>query len=604
MRIKYLNTYFISIMLVFLLALAACSKNSDDNNASGPDNDDDLFDISDFDQTKENMGDAIDGGTLNFGLVSDSPFAGTLNWAFYSGNPDAEILNWFDESLLDMNADYEYTQDGAATYEVSDDHRTFTFTIGDDVNWHDGEPVTAEDWAFSYEVIGHPDYDGPRYDSSFTNVEGMDEYHEGEADDISGIDVIDDKTLEITFKKGTPSLLNGGIWPYPLAEHIFGDMDVSEMGESDAVRKNPIGFGPFKVKDIVPGESVTFEKFDDYWRGEPKLDGVDLTVVNPETVVQSLEKGKVDMVDSFPADQYPNHADMSNVEYLGDIDMSYSYIGFKLGDWDKEKGEVVPDPDKKMADKELRQAMWHAVDNDQVGKKFYHGLRWNATTLIPPSHEQFHDEDNPGLEYDPEKAEELLDEAGYEDVDDDGFREDPDGNELVINFAFMEGDDVAEPMAKYYMQAWEEVGLKVELLDGRLQEFNTFYERVGETGDDDEEVDVYAGAWGVASDVDPRGLYGRDAIFNFPRYATDENDELLEEGVSEDSFDVDHREEVYNDWQELMVDEVPVFPTLYRSEIIPVNNRVLNYSIDDDEDLYRYEIELSEEEPITAEEAE
>src|SRR5699024_4645537 len=102
----------------------------------------------------------------------------------------------------------------------------------------------------------------------------------------------------------------------------------------------------------------------------------------------------------------------------------------------------------------------------------------------------------------------------------------------------------------------------------------------------------------------PRGLYGRDAIFNFPRYATDENDELLEEGVSEDSFDVDHREEVYNDWQELMVDEVPVFPTLYRSEIIPVNNRVLNYSIDDDEDLYRYEIELSEEEPITAEEAE
>src|SRR5699024_8657375 len=98
MRIKYLNTYFISIMLVFLLALAACSKNSDDNNASSPDNDDDLFDISDFDQTKENMGDAIDGGTLNFGLVSDSPFAGTLNWAFYSGNPDAEILNWFDES--------------------------------------------------------------------------------------------------------------------------------------------------------------------------------------------------------------------------------------------------------------------------------------------------------------------------------------------------------------------------------------------------------------------------------------------------------------------------------------------------------------------------
>src|SRR5699024_5486272 len=187
---------------------------------------------------------------------------------------------------------------------------------------------------------------------------------------------------------------------------------------------------------------------------------------------------------------------------------------------------------------------------------------------------------------------------------DDGFREDPDGEQLVINFASMDGGDVAEPMAKYYMQAWADVGLKVELLDGRLQEFNSFYERVGETGDDDPEIDIFAGAWGVASDVDPRGLYGRNAIFNFPRYASEKNDELLEKGVSEEAFDTDYRIDVYNEWQEFMVEEVPVFPTLYRSEIVPVNNRVLNYSIDDDEDLYRYEIELSEEEPITAEEAE
>src|SRR5699024_3755528 len=105
------------------------------------------------------------------------------------------------------------------------------------------------------------------------------EYHDGEADSISGIEVIDDQTLEITYDKPTPSLLAGGIWPYALAKHIFGDMEVADISSSDEVRKNPIGIGPFKVTSITPGESVTYEKNEDYWQGEPKLDEVTLRVV-------------------------------------------------------------------------------------------------------------------------------------------------------------------------------------------------------------------------------------------------------------------------------------------------------------------------------------
>src|SRR5699024_287068 len=163
------------------------------------------------------------------------------------------------------------------------------------------------------------------------------------------------------------------------------------------------------------------------------------------------------------------------------------------------------------------EAMWYAVDNDAVGEQFYNGLRWNGNTLIPPSHVNFHADDVEAPTYDPDKANEILDEAGYEWADGEDYRTDKDGEELVINFASMDGGDIAEPLAKYYIQAWEEVGLNVELLDGRLQEFEVFYDRVGETGDDDEEVDIYQGAWGVASDVDPSGLYGPEAIFNFPR---------------------------------------------------------------------------------------
>ena len=580
-----------AILLVGLvLILAACGEKADDQ----------IFSIDDFDKIKTNEGEAIEGGTINYGLVTDSPFEGTLNYTFYSGNPDAEIISWFDEPLLAIDENYNFTQDGAATFEVNQEENSITFTIRDNVNWHDGKPVTAEDWVFSYEVIGHPEYDGIRYNSDFTIIQGMEAYHKGEADSISGIEIHDEKSFTITYDQFTPSLLASGVWTYAMPKHIFEDIPVAEMSSSDAVRRNPIGMGPFKVDSIVPGESVTLVKNEDYWRGEPNLDGVTIRVVNPNVVVQSVKNGEVDLVSSFPTDQYPDNKDLSNVQFLADVENAYTYIGFKLGKWDEEAGEVVMDPDMKMADVNLRRAMWYAVDNDTIGKQFYNGLRWNATTLIPPSHPDYHDGTIEAPLYDPEKANEILDEAGYIDVDGDGFREDRDGNELVINFASMSGGDTAEPIARYYMQAWEAVGLNVQLLDGRLQEFNTFYDRVEA---DDPAIDIYQGAWGVASDVDPSGLYGRNAAFNFPRYTNEENDRLLAEGISEAAFDQEYRQNVYKEWQKLMVEEVPVFPTVYRAKLVPVNNRVLNYAVgfDSSTGIYRHELAVSQDEPVKAE---
>lgn len=600
MRKTHLGKAVFAAMLVLVLALSACGK--DNSGESKPEKDSGkkeevLYSIEDFNKIKENKGEAIDGGSFTFGLVSNTAFEGTLNWNFYAGNPDAQVLSWFDEPLLTWDENYVYTNDGAATYEASEDGKTFTFTIRDNVNWQDGEPVTAEDWLFAHEVIGHPDYDGVRY-GDVANIVGMDEYHEGKAETISGIKVLGEKTLQITYKESTPSLITGGIWTYPLAKHIFKDIPVKDMSSSPEVREHPIGFGPFIVESIVPGESVTMKKNENYWRGEPKLDKVTVKVVNPNVVVQALKKGEVDTVSEFPVDQFPANADMSNVEFLGDIDRAYSYIGFKLGTWDNEKNQVVTNPDAKMADKNLRKAMWLAVDNDTVGKKFYHGLRWNATTLIPPSHPEFHDASNPGVAYDPEKAKQLLDEAGFKDVDGDGIREDKEGKELVINFAAMSGDEVAEPIANYYIQAWKEIGLKVEKLDGRLHEMNSFYDRVGRGGEDDPEIDVYAAAWGVGIDVDPTGLYGRNVLFNFTRWSSEENDRLLAEGISEEAFDVEKRKQIYKEWQQMMIDEVPVFPTLYRSVLVPVNNRVVNYSIGDGTGMYLYEIGVTQEEPL------
>jgi len=606
----------VAMLLVLSLALVACGSDDDkegagdsnstsDSGENGEDNGEDTDEpenkgeeiLAQFEQDVSNTGEPIEGGDLTFGLVSDNPFNGTLNWNFYSGAPDAEVIDWFDESLLSVDGDYLYDQEGAATWEHDDSGHVFTFTIHDNVNWHDGEPVTAEDWAFAHEVIAHEDYTGPRFDATVRNVEGIEEYHNGEADEISGIEVIDDKTLEITYKEATPSLLAGGIWSYALPKHIFEDIEVEDMESSDAVRKEPIGFGPYIVDTIVPGESVTYTKNEDYWRGEPNLDTVTVKVIATSTVAQALATGEVDLVDDFPSSQYPDNADLSNVEFLANYDNYFSYVGFKLGEWDFDKKEVVQNRETPLEDKNLRKAMAMAVDGDVIGEEFFHGLSWEANSIIDPGHRLYHDSTWDGYDYDPEGAIELLEESGYERGD-DGFFTDLDGNEMVFNYAAMDSSEVSEPVAQLQIQFWEEIGVNVQLYNGKLYPFEDFYDRVGNSDEqDDPEIDIFAGAWSTGSDVDKTGLYGKQAKFNFARWGNEERDELLQAALSEDAFDLDFRKEAYKDWHDLMVEEVPVFPLNFALELVPVNKRVVNYSLDKDTDLFKYDIGVTEEEP-------
>jgi len=549
----------------------------------------------DFPFEVTNKGEPMADGEMTIAMVTDTPFEGTLSPVFYSGTYDAAVIKYFDEYLFSYDGDYLITQDGAATWEVSEDNKTITIKIRDGVNWHDGEPVKASDLLYSYQLLGHPDYTGTRYTFMISNVEGMPAYHNGETTEISGIKVSDDdKTISITYTEATPSLMSG-IWNKATPRHHVGDIMTGEVTmeqlvASDKIRVNPIGFGPYKVAKIVPGESVLYERNEDYWRGKPALKSLVQKTVSSASILEVLKKGEVDIA-SIPTDQYENAKGIDNIELLADVDTAYTYIGFKLGKWDAEKKTNVTDPNAKMANKLVRQAMWYAMDNETIGKELYHGLRFPAKTLIIPVFASFHDASIETPSYDPEKAKALLDEAGYVDVDGDGFRENDKGEEFVLNFASMSGGETAEPIAQFYMQNWADVGIKVQLLDGRLHEFNSFYDMVEA---DDPKIDIYQGAWGTGTDPDPSGLYGRDAAFNYTRYTSEKNDELLAAGTSEKAFDADFRKDIYKQWQELMVEEVPVAPTVYRYYLMGVNKRVVNYSIDPSSDLYTYQIGVTE----------
>lgn len=561
------------------LALVACGNNSDSETADSSSSSESGEVVApELSTTVDNEGDAIDGGSLQVGLVTDTPFQGIFSWEFYEDAYDAEIMQFGFESLFGSDDDFQIDDSGKATLALDQENNKATITLKEGLQWSDGEPLTAEDVIYSYEVIGHPDYTGIRYDGTFQNVVGMEEYHSGEADTISGITQVDDQTVEIQFNEVSPSMLQagGGVWSYAMPKHYLEDVPVGELASSEKIRSTPVGDGPFRITKVTPGESVEYEANEYYWQGAPKLDNVVVEVVPSSSIVPALENGTYDVALSMPTDLYASYAELPGYTLLGREELSYTYIGFKMGTWDAEAGEVVYNEDAKMADKSLRQAMGYAIDNDAVAQRFYNGLRSNANTVIPPVFGSFGatTEEVPGYTYDPDKANQLLDDAGYVDTDNDGLREDPDGEKLQINFASMEGGETAEPISQYYIQAWNEVGLDVQLTDGRLLEFNSFYDRVEA---DDENIDIYQAAWGTGSDPAPNGLYARNAAFNFTRWATEENDQFMADFTSSEAFDEEFQRNTFIEWQKYFSEEAPIIPTLFRQEVMPVNNRVKHY---------------------------
>lgn len=587
----------------FALVLAACqgggnegtdtgttdkgTDTSETVDSSAEANGDDETGVVDLETAMTNDEDSIEGGVLRYAMVASSPFQGIFSPEFYEDAYDSELMGFSHESLFSVDENFMLAQDGMATFEFDEENATIHITLGDDLKWSDGNDLTTEDVLFSYEVIGHPQYTGVRYGADFSNIVGMAEYHAGEADTISGIVIEDDQKLSIEYIEANPSILasGGGIWGYPMPKHQLEGIAMADLAADPAIRNTPVGAGPFRVKSITPGEAVEFEANEYYWKGAPKLAGVTVEVVAPETIVSEMQNGNYDYA-KMPTDQFDNYKDLENLTVLGREELAYTYIGFKLGHWqpaelDADDKVVTPatnvaDPDAKMADVNLRKAMAYAIDNNAIATTFYQGLRQNAKGMIPPVFTDFINEDVEGFYYDQDLANQILDEAGYEDIDGDDFRETPDGEQLVINFASMSGGATAEPIVQYYIQEWAKVGLNVQLATGRLIEFQAFYDMLEA---DDEQIDIYQAAWGTGHDPNPTGLYGKDASFNYPRYVNEENEAILAKINSADAFDQEFKFAAFQEWQEHMFENVPVIPTLWRSEVFAVNNRVKGVNI-------------------------
>lgn len=551
--------WLVSVMLIMSLFLAACSKETANEEPAEGD---------------KPAGEAKEGGTVTFGYTQ--PFKGVLSYAYYEGEDDVNALQFMHEALIKTGDDLT-PQPNLATWELSDDHMKLTFKLKEGVKWHDGEELTVEDMEYAWYLIADPTYEGARF-ANVAMIKGAQEYHDGKAETIEGIKVIDDYTIEVTVTEPSVNLLDN-IWVYPEPKHYYGDISSKELPDSEQIRKNPIGVGPFKVKNIVAGEMIEFERFDDYWQGPAKLDGVVYKIIDGSLAQGLIQNGEVDVIEA-PKDQWAAIKELPNVNAVEADAMSYSYIGFDWGHYDTEKGVVVSD-NQKFQNKALRHAMAHAIDRQAFIDGFANGLGKPLNTPFPSvSWAKIDDSEINGYEYDVEKAKELLDEAGYKDVDGDGFVEDPEGKPFTVNFDAMAGAETSEARAQFIIQSWQAIGINAKLNGGALKDFNLFYDTIEA---DDPSVETFMGAWGLAADPDPAGIWLSTDKWNMWRWYSEESDELIKKGVTfpeDESMDItEHRQQYYDEWQKLVNEELPIIFFEQRIDPWAINKRVQNVKV-------------------------
>lgn len=534
----------------------------------------------DFKVSADNKGEVVKDATFKYGILTSSPFVGLYHPVLHANKADGVITETVFGKTFPVDDALKYKlddEDAPVKLHIDKDKNEATLTIHDGVKWNNGEDLTSKDIIASYELLGNPKYtENVRYNGSFELIEGMKDYHEGKAKTISGITAKDDKTVVIKYSKLSPSLLwgDGFIYSFSNAKQVEKVTDFARFGEME-LTKRPLSYGPYVITKEVQGESVVAEANPHYYKkDEVKIPKIEFKAVAPAQASQILKNGEIDYLTDIDANVYEGIKDIKNGNILGQPSSFMSFVGFKFGKYDKEKKENIPLENTKFNDKKVRQAFLYAVDRDQINEKIYKGIRFtpSGSALYPPTVGKLKNEKATVVKKDVEKAKKLLDEAGYKDTDGDGLREDKNGKKVTFNFAIRNtGADYDQALADTFIKAWKEVGLDVQLVDGKLMSPKDFSSRLLAG---DKSIDIFQGAWQLGTNPDRSSMLGRKTPLNLYRYTSSTFDEAFKEQSSDAMFDDAKLKEAYNKFDNLVADELPYFPLSWDTDLTWVNKRV------------------------------
>lgn len=573
MKRRMLGTF--GVLLAGAALLAGCGKSSSSSSSSNSG----AKDAKKFPEATATAT-AKKGGSITIAEESDTPVKGVFLNELSDGRYDSDFMQFGNETLFATDDQYKINNKGAATFKMDRKAKTVTIEVKKGVKWSDGKQVTAKDVEYSYEIIANKASQSSRYTSSLADIVGLAEYHDGKSKKISGIEMPDGENgrkVVLHFKEMKPGMTqsgNGFFWESAAPYHYLKDVPFSKLQSSDKVRKNPLFFGPYKLSKLVRGQSATWVRNPYYYRGKAKLDKITISVISPNSASQSIKSKKFDMIDVVNS-QWKQVKGTKGYNFVAQIPLSYSYMGFKVGKWDKKTGSVKMNKNSKMSNRYLRQAMGYAMNVDEVTQHYTQGLSFRVKTLIPEAFGDFYDKSVKGFPLNIKKANALLDKAGYKKKKGETYRRDPNGKKLTIHLAAMSGSTNQEAIVQNYIQQWKKIGLHVTLTTGRLIEFNSFYDKVQ---NDDPSVDVFMATWGLSSEPTQDDLYGPKAPYNLTRFATSENTKLLKEMGSDKAFNHSYRVQKFHEWQQYMQKEAFVIPLYNAYSITAVNSKLVNYS--------------------------
>lgn len=285
----------------------------------------------------------------------------------------------------------------AESWSTSEDGLTWTIKLRDGVLWHDGEPFTADDVAFSIEACVNPNGGGCSNAGTLAPIAGVAEYQAGTADTISGVNVVDPLTIELTTSEPNALLIDGFAETWMVPKHSLGEIPIEQHKETDWWTTKAIGTGPFKWKTYTPGQSIELERFDDYWRGAPKLDGIiRRQFQDPATALLAFEAGEIDFT-------YVTGDEVAR--------MRESPIGTIFEGPSGVDNEISFNQAKhpEFANRDVRQAMLMAIDRQSIIDNIYGGSAQLVPCLYGLPHLTGDVQPQP---YDPAAAKALLDGSG------------------------------------------------------------------------------------------------------------------------------------------------------------------------------------------------